>query len=151
MIEQDIAIAMPLEEKLLSPLYHWGQRFDWGHVKRIHLVHVVKKNVTPFEFGLVELPDEATYESMRPTLETFLRTEAQKILPDTFRGEISLHLSRHAYPEEEMVEILQHLNATMVVVATQGKHGLEGFFHNSFTDHLVRFAPCDVYVVRPEK
>lgn len=151
MVPQELAIALPLEEKLLSPLYSWGQRFDWSHVKRVHLIHVVKKSITPFEFGLVELPDEKTYESMRPTLETFLHNEGKKIIPPDFQGEISFHISRDANPEEEMVDILKHINASCVVVATQGKHGFEGLFHNSFTDHLVRFAPCDLYVVRPVK
>lgn len=151
MIPQELAIALPMEEKLLGPLYSWGQRYDWSHVKRVHLVHVVKKSITPFEFGLVEIPDSKTYETMRSTLETFLRNEGKKIIPADFRGEVSVHLSLDTNAEEEMVNILRHINASVVVVATQGKHGFEGLFHNSFTDHLVRFAPCDVYVVRPVK
>jgi nucleotide-binding universal stress UspA family protein len=148
---EEIALAMPIEEKLLHPLYDWGAKMDWRNLKHVHLVHVVKRSIAPFEFGVVEIPDEKTYETMKTTLQKYLRDEAKKIFSNDFKGEVSVHLSIHSHPEDEMVNILKHINSRLVVVATEGKHGLEGFFHNSFTDHLVRFAPCDVYVVRPVK
>lgn len=146
---KNIVIAVPLEENLLSPLYSWGQRFDWGHVEEVHLLHVVKKNLTPLEFGLIEMPDEKTFQQMIPTLERFLMHEAAKILPASYRGEIKSIITRDFNPEEETIHTLKKLQPSLVVVATQGKHGFEGLFHSSFTDHMVRFAPCDVYVVRP--
>lgn len=150
MSHQRIAIALPVEEKLLHPLHTWGQRFDWSHVKDVHLIHIVKKNVTPLEFGLVEMPDERTYQEMVPTLQRYLREEAQKIIPSAFRGEVHFHLTRDFSPEEEMISTLKKLRCSLVVVSTRGKHGFDGLFHSSFTDQMVKFAPCDVYVVRPE-
>ncbi len=150
MSHQKIAIALPVEEKLLHPLHTWGQRFDWSHVREVHMVHVVKKNITPLEFGLVEMPDEKTYQEMIPTLEKYLRDEAQKIIPSQFQGEVYFHLTRDFSPEEEMISMLKKLEVSLVVVSTRGKHGFEGLFHSSFTDQMVKFAPCDVYVVRPE-
>jgi nucleotide-binding universal stress UspA family protein len=150
MSHQKIAIALPVEEKLLNPLHTWGQRFDWSHIKEVHMIHVVKKNITPLEFGLVEMPDENTYREMIPTLEKYLREEAQKIIPSDYRGEVYFHLNRDFSPEEEMIATLKKLGTTLVVVSTRGKHGFEGLFHSSFTDQMVKFAPCDVYVVRPE-
>jgi nucleotide-binding universal stress UspA family protein len=146
---KNIVIAIPLEENLLTPLYSWGQRFSWQQVEAVTLLHVVKKNITPLEFGLVEMPDEKTYREMVPTLERFLQEEARKILGSKFQGKINYLLSRDYNPEEETIEALKKIKPDLVVVATQGKHGFEGLFHSSFTDHMVRFAPCDVYVVRP--
>ncbi len=150
MPQQRIAIAVPLEESLLQPLYSWGGRFDWSHVREVHLVHVVKKNITPLEFGLVEMPDENTYQEMAPTLEKYLRDEAQKIIPDKYRGEVFFHLTRDFSPEEEMIGVLKKTNVDLLVVSTRGKHGFEGLFHSSFTDKMVKYSPCDVYVVRPQ-
>jgi nucleotide-binding universal stress UspA family protein len=147
---QRIAIAVPLEETLLHPLYSWGRRFDWSHVKEVHLVHVVKKNITPLEFGLVEMPDENTYQEMVPTLEKYLRDEAQKIIPEKYHGEVYFHLTRDFSPEEEMIGVLKKTKVDLLVLSTRGKHGFEGLFHSSFTDKMVKYSPCDVYVVRPE-
>jgi nucleotide-binding universal stress UspA family protein len=150
MPQQRIAIAVPLEEDLLHPLYSWGGRFDWSHVLEVHLVHVVKKNITPLEFGLVEMPDENTYQEMVPTLEKYLRDEAQKIIPEKYRGEVYFHLTRDFSPEEEMIEVLKKTKVDLLVVSTRGKHGFDGLFHSSFTDKMIKYSPCDVYVVRPK-
>ena len=139
MSHQKIAIALPIEEKLLQPFYKWSDRFDWSHINVVHFIHVVKKNITPLEFGLVEMPDEK-----------FLRDEAQKIMPATYKGEVQFHLTRDFSPEEQMIDLLKKIKADLVVVSTRGKHGFSGLFHSSFTDQMVKFAPCDVYVVRPE-
>lgn len=146
---QKIVIALPLEESLLGPLHDWGKKFDFTHVESIHFVHVVKKNITPLEFGLVESPDDITYQDMVPTLDKFLKDEARRILPVDFKGKVEFLVTKDFNPEEEIIDILKNVNATLIVVATRGKHGLEGFFHSSFTEYMVKWAPCDVFVVRP--
>lgn len=150
MRSQRIVVALPLEESLLTPLYEWGRKFDFSHVESVHFLHIVKKNITPLEFGLIETPDEETFHDMVPALEKFLRDEARKIIPSDFQGQTSFQLTRDFHPEEEVIDILKERRATLVVVATRGKHGFEGLFHSSFTDYMVKFAPCDVFVVRPE-
>jgi nucleotide-binding universal stress UspA family protein len=147
---QQIVIALPLEESLLNPLHEWGKKFDFSHVDNITFVHVVKKNITPLEFGLIETPDDITYQDMVPTLDNFLHEEAKKIIPPDFRGDVRFEITKDFHPEEEVIDILKRLKATLIVVATRGKHGFEGLFHSSFTDYMVKFAPCDVFVVRPE-
>lgn len=151
MRSQRIVIALPIEEELLEPLHEWGRRFDFTHVESIHFVHIVKQNITPLEFGLVESPDNGTYAEMVPTLNKFAKDEARKIIPDTFKGPVEFHITKDFHPEEEIIDILKNLKATLVIVATRGKHGFEGLFHSSFTDYMVKFAPCDVFVVRPER
>lgn len=147
---QRIVIALPLEESLLGPLHDWGKKFDFSHVESVTFVHIVKKNITPLEFGLIESPDESTYQDMVPALDSFLKDEARKILPEDYRGTVSFEITKDFHPEEELIDLLKKFKATLIVVATRGKHGLDGFFHSSFTDYMIKFAPCDVFVVRPE-
>lgn len=149
MIRQKILVALPIEEELLQPLHDWGKRFDWSHVDEVHFTHVVKKNITPLEFGLMEMPDDGTYNEMKPTLEKFLKEEASKILPPEFKGKIQFHLDSNFNPAEDVIQTIKASKSNLVVVSTRGKHGFDGLFHSSFTDHMVKFAPCDVFVVRP--
>lgn len=146
---QRIVVALPLEEELVRPLYEWGKNFDFSHVESVHFIHVVKKNITPLEFGLIETPDEGTFQDMVPTLEKFVQAEAKKILPEDFKGQVSMQLTKDFDPQEEVIDILKDRLATLIVVATRGKHGLDGLFHSSFTDYMIKYAPCDVFVVRP--
>lgn len=146
---ENIIVAMPLEEELLNPLYDWGKRFDWSEVQSVHFVHIVKKNITPLEFGLMEMPDENAYQEMVPTIEKFLKDEARKFVPPNLLNKASFHVSADFHPEDKIVEFINFLKADLIVVATRGRHGFNGLFHSSFTDHMVKFAPCDVFVVRP--
>jgi nucleotide-binding universal stress UspA family protein len=145
---KNILIAMPIEEELLLPLHEWGKNFEWKDVQEIHLVHIIKKTITPLEFGLVEMPDERTFKSMIPTLNNFLKDQGKKIVSPSFQGDIHYHLKLDFKPLDVIIDLIKKLDSSMVVVSTKGKHGIEGFFHSSFTEHLIRFAPCDVLVVR---
>jgi nucleotide-binding universal stress UspA family protein len=144
---QKILITLSTEESLLPSLHHWGERFDWSHVGEVHFLHIVKKNVSPLEYGLIETPDEDSFEEMKPNLERYLKTEAQKIIPAEFKPKIVFHVSRDFYPDEETVSLLKKIEADLVVVAIHEKHS---FFQKSFTTHMIKHAPCDVYVVRPQ-
>lgn len=146
---QNIVIALPLDENMLTPFYQWGQKFDFSHVQNIHVVHVVKKNVTPLEFGLIETPDDGTYREMVPTLEKFLRDEAQKIIPADFTGEINYLVTKDFNPEEEVIDYLKKIGASLLVVSTRSLHGINRWFNTSFMEYMVKHAPCDVFVVRP--
>ncbi len=148
---QKIVIAVPLEEELLKPLYEWGKKFDFSHVESIHFLHVVKKNIMPLEFGLIESPDDLTFHQIHPTLEKFLQDESHKIVPSDYKGKIDYKVALDFHPEDDFIEILKKIGATLLVVSTRGRHGLSGLFHSSFTDYMVKFAPCDVFVVRPSQ
>jgi nucleotide-binding universal stress UspA family protein len=145
-----IAVALPLEDKLLKPLYHWGEKYDWSEITEVDFIHVVKKNLTPIEFGIIEMPDEKTFREMVPTLEQHLKSEAQKIVPKNFKGKINFHVSKEFSPEDGIIHSLKEFKTELLVLSTRGKHGFQGIFHSSFADKMMKYAPCDVYVVRPE-
>lgn len=151
MKESILAIAIPLEEELLKPLHHWGENFDWSHVTTVHFLHIVKKVVMPLEFAIAENPTLEVFEEMKPTLLKFLEEQKAKIIPAEFKGNALLHVDCSFDPEETMVSKLKEIHASVVVVSTHGRKGFDGLFHSSFTDHMIKFSPCDVYVVRPRK
>lgn len=149
MQSQNIVVAVPFEDKLLAPLHHWGMNFDFTHVDSIEFVHVVKQNITPLEFGLMESPDDSTFRDMKPSIEKFLMDESKKILPPDFKGKISYIVTKNYHPEEEVINLIKRDKGSLLVLATRGKHGFDGLFHSSFADYMIKFAPCDVYIVRP--
>ncbi len=150
MTTKKIAITLPLEENTLGPLHTWGEEFDWSEIAEVHFLHVVKKQVTSLEFGVIENPDEKTYQQMVPALEQHMRSEAMKILPRKFTGQVFYHLTKQFSVEEEVISLIKKLGLSLIVVSTRGIHGLKGLFHTSFAEKMIKFAPCDVYIVRPK-
>ena len=147
MSAKKILIALSIEEKLLPAIHSWGKKFDWSSVSEVHFLHIVKKNISPLEYGLIETPDDETFEEMKPSLENYMKEEAKKIIPKSFHPHVYYHIVSDFYPDEETIELLKKIEADLVVVTTHEKHGL---FHRSFTRHMIKTAPCDVYVIRPE-
>lgn len=146
----NLALALSLDNKLLSPLYDWGKYFSWSNVKEVHIFHIIKKNVTPLEFGLVEMPDEKTLKSMIPTIEQFLKDEASKIIPKDCHAEPHYHVWGDFNPKEKAVDFLHQQEINLLVCSTRGIHGPRAIFQSSFADYMIKFAPCDVYIVRPK-
>lgn len=146
-----IAVALPLDDKNLAPLHALESRFDWSHVQEVHFIHIVKRSIAPYEFGMVEVPDEEGFNEMKPTLEDHLKREAHRILPPDFKGQIFYHLKRDFNPEEEMNELLRSLDISLLIVATAGHRGWQALFHDSFSKTMLNSAPCDVYIARPEQ
>lgn len=147
-MNQHIMIAIPTEDELLAPFYGWAKRFDWNSVGQIDLVHIVKINITPLEFGLVEVPTSDSFIDMLPTLENFLKDEGAKIIPPHLLDKTSYLIESHYYPEDRIIELSKERSADLVIVSTIERTGLESFFHHSFSEHLIKNANCDIFVVK---
>lgn len=145
---QNIMIALPTEQELIDPFYDWAKRFDWEQVSHIDLVHIVKINISPLEFGLVEIPTHEAFLDMMPTLEDFLKSEARKIVPAHLLDKVSYLLESHYYPEDRIIELSKERGAGLVVVSTIQRQGLNSFFHHSFSEYLIKNGQCDVFVVK---
>lgn len=147
-MNQHIMMAIPTEDDLLTPFYEWSKRFDWSNVGQVDLVHIVKINITPLEFGLVEVPTTNSFIEMLPTLENFLKDEGAKIIPAHLRDRTSYLIESHYYPEDRIIELSKARGVDLVIVSTIERHGLDGFFHHSFSEHLIKNAQCDIFVVK---
>lgn len=51
-------------------------------------------------------------------------------------------------PRNEILRAAERTKADLIVMATQGRRGLERWFMGSTAEHTVRYAPCPVLVVR---
>ena len=51
---------------------------------------------------------------------------------------------------EEIIRVAAEEHADMIVMATQGRTGLERFMLGSVADRVVRRAPCPVLTVRAD-
>lgn len=51
-------------------------------------------------------------------------------------------------PAEAIVDAAQAEGASLIVLGTHGRHGVERSLFGSVSDHVIRHAPCPVVVVR---
>jgi len=114
---------------------------------KVHLVHCFEIQVYTSDFSPYIYPTEDKY----PEIEA----ATLKIL-DSLQGRLGLEgkVEKKCFfsqsPKQRLKEYLEESKADLCVVATRGKHGIQGLFSSSFAEHLVKYSPCDLHIKRPK-
>lgn len=115
----------------------------------IHIITVIEKQIYTVDFAPYIYPIETQYPSIEASALDLLKTLGQSLGVEEKNIFCKCFIE---YDREKTVkDYLDKVKADLVIVATRGKHGVEGFFSSSFTDYLCKFSPCDVLVMRPRK
>lgn len=114
-----------------------------------HLVHIYVKEIYNVDLAPWSIPlPEQEEEIENNVLDTLRRlADDLNLNSENVKNRCFFAFSR----EQKIKEYLIEQNAEMVVVATRGRHGIEGFFYSSLADYLCKYSPCDVLVLRPKK
>ncbi len=147
-MKKKIVVAMPIETEMLETIQKWAEKEDFTHADLV-FTHYVRQEYSGYEMTVVSYPDEKIFAEMKPVLTNHFQALCSKMLKPgvSFKVEVLLSPS----PADSMVKNLSNHKADMIVVATRGKTGLAGFFGSSFADHMTKFSPCDLLVLRPRR
>jgi nucleotide-binding universal stress UspA family protein len=112
------------------------------HQSSIVLLHVVPTNFALGEYGGI---DYASLEaSMITSSEEQIAKMAREVATDV---PVQTHVAVGS-PAGEIIQFAKNLPADVVVISTHGRTGLQHVFLGSVVEHVVRRAPCPVFVVR---
>lgn len=114
----------------------------------IHLLHVFEVHMYNADLVPVIFPSEVQYPDIEASATGILQNLAKEMNLKIEPSNIKCFFSHSR--EEKIISYLNEVKADLVIVATRGKHGLEGFFNSSLADFLSKYSPCDVLVVRPK-
>jgi nucleotide-binding universal stress UspA family protein len=109
-------------------------------------LHVVQVNYAYGELGAIDFS----------ALEREMRSGAQKelaALADSLRAsglEVET-LLREGSPVRLIAEVARELRSDLLVISTHGYTGLKHVLMGSIAEHVVRYAPCPVLVVRQQE
>lgn len=145
---KNIVLCVDLREESVKTLKSVAQKIDLKNAY-VHLVHAFEIQTGVMEFATFVYPTEEQYPEIEKSVMDVLSTLQKELgLSDT-------QTEKHCYfshsKEVAIKDYLDTKKADMVVLATRGKHGLEGFFASSLADYLCKYSPCDVFVLRPTK
>ena len=105
------------------------------------IVHVVARDDGWLEIGREEFRD--LDKSLQEQAAHELRAIANN-LPHAVKATLQVRIGR---PAEEIAAAASETNADLIVLSTQGRTGLDRYFVGSVAEHLVRLAPCPVYLM----
>jgi nucleotide-binding universal stress UspA family protein len=144
---KSIVVCADLNEGSLERLKTLHQDLDLKHAN-IHIVHVFEIQYYMSEFTPYVFPTEDQYAAMEKSTLTILNKLGTDLGISADRLHAKCFFSRSR--EDKILEYLKSSKADLAVVATRGKHGVEGLLTTSLTDFLCKYSPCDLLVIRPK-
>ena len=83
-------------------------------------------------------------------LESAVHARLDELVETTFEGveNVKTALVRSDAPAEAIVKLAEELYASMIVMSSQGRSGIERFLLGSVTERVIRRAGCPVWVAR---
>ena len=145
---KNYVLCATLEEDCLKVLKTLKSDIDLKHAT-IHLVTVVEIQIYNSELSPVVYPTELQFADIEKSVTKRLLDLQHALGLEDHRTVIKCFFEFNR--EKKILSYLKEVKADLVVTATRGKHGIEGFFSSSFTDYLTKFSPCDILVMRPKK
>jgi len=114
--------------------------------KNVYFIHIYNQKMQEF------LPDSAMandFSKIRIFVESKMNEIKNFLLADLPTND-SGHIECFFDPNMKIkaCEFLAEVKADLVVVAGSGHHRAEGVFSESYSEYLLRHAPCDVYVLK---
>ncbi len=145
---KNIVICADLNENSLETIKALQHDIDFKGAT-IHFIHAFEIHMYNADIVPVIFPTEAQY----PEIEKSTLGILEKLAQDSGakKDQVQLKCFFTHSREQKINSYLKEVNADLVVVATRGKHGIEGFFSSSLADFLCKYSPCDVLVMRPKK
>ncbi len=117
---------------------------------RVHIVHCFEIQVYTNEFSPYIYPTEDKYPELTDAAKGILQNVEDELKKSHPNNEYVKEVYFSQSPKQKIKEYLADINADLVVVATRGKHGIEGLFTSSFAEFLVKYSPCDIHILRPK-
>lgn len=143
-----IVVAMPLDETLQKNILEDIDKIDWLHQDcEIDFVHIFKQENYPYMLPPTIYPDLNQKEEITKTINEIFMGLTRDL---DFKSK-TFHVAYDESPKEGMVDYLTKANADVVISMTKEKHGLKHYFSSTFTEYLIKHAPCDVLVLRHQK
>lgn len=106
-------------------------------------LHVIQVNYAYGEFGAIDFS----------SLEREMRSGAEKELAGLLGAATAAGLQAHTVvregsPPKIIAEVAKEVRSDLLVISTHGYTGLKHVLMGSIAEHVVRYAPCPVLVVR---
>lgn len=149
MAKERILLCVSNDQELINHLKRIT-KFGLLNNKEVHLLNVFKQEIYTNEFAPYSWPTEDKFGEIKATVETVLSNLAEELKPHAKDSEFKTKCILNYSPKKVILDYIKENKISLVAVATKGKHGIEGLFSGSTTEFLVKYSPCDIFVIRPD-
>ncbi len=124
------------------------EKYDWSKVSELHLVHGFKTQTYVDTFTYSTYPLESEYGPIEKSVKELLDSLGEKLTVGAKDLNIRSTCLIGTSPKELIRQYAMDYRIDEMIVSTRGTHGVESLFTSSFAEFMVRFAPCDLKIIR---
>ncbi|MCM3587875.1 universal stress protein [Mesobacillus maritimus] len=128
----------------------------WAFKKAIEIAK--RNNAKLFLTHVIDLRTFATVEAYDRTISERAKEFAEELLENYKQQALEAGVKEVTYdidygsPKVKIAkDIAKRFNVDLIVCGATGMNAVERFFIGSVSEHIVRYAPCDVMIIRTEK
>lgn len=139
-----VVVCVPMDKQNQDAIINRLGRIEWLKDASLTLVHVFKEENYPYMVPPTIYPTQEQKVEIKNTITDIFNNLLQDVNAKEKKSECVFHPN----PKEGMIDYLKANQPDIVVSYTKEKHGLRDYFHSSFTEYLIKHAPCDVLTIR---
>lgn len=140
-------ICVSFEEEELKSLEEKLQEIDLNLFSRIHWVHVFHEVQYSYVIEAYHYPLEEHKPDIEKNFIIMLQGLADRV-DAKLKDKTQVKCLFATSPRQRMVDYLAEVRADYALVLTPEKSGLDGLFGGSFSEYLLKHAPCHVLALR---
>lgn len=143
-----IMVCIDLNNESLEVYKKQNNNIGWGHFDEIHLVHSFQRQIYTDNFCLTSYPSDDQFNDIEKSIVDTLEKISSEIIPDKFKGKTICKCLLSNLQKKSLVDYATENDIAQMLIATRGKHGIEGIFSSSLAEYMVRHAPCGLKIIR---
>ncbi|MFT6068985.1 MAG: nucleotide-binding universal stress UspA family protein [Bacteriovoracaceae bacterium] len=146
-----ILVAVDLNDDSMKLIKRSLKKRNWSDVEEVHLVHGFQLQVYADNFLFAAYPMEDQYDQVKKSVSGLFGELVSGAFKDGNKPKVIKECLITTGPTQAIVDYATENSIDEMIIGTRGKHGFEGLFSSSFAEHMVRHAPCDLFICRAKE
>lgn len=142
-----IVIAIPMDESLQEVFHDYLKENPFAPEDEIHFVHIFREEHLNYIMPPVSYPIPGDKPIIEKEILGIMKSLVERAELNNVKT-LEYRCLFNESPKDMMISYLKNLNADLVISTTRGKKGFTSLFASSFSEHLLKWAPCRLLVLR---
>lgn len=143
-----LGICVDLNETSINQIKRKLAEMSFDGVEEIHLIHAFQKQVYVDNFFFTQFPFQDQLEEVKNSVIGVLTSLEDTIEEKPTDLKIIKECLIADLPKNDIAQYVKDNKLDQLIIATRGKHGVEGFFSSSFAEYMVRHVEAELLIVR---
>jgi nucleotide-binding universal stress UspA family protein len=147
-MKKSIMVCVDLNDNSLNLFKEDLKTWDLQAVKEVHFVHGFQSQHYADAFYFNIYPPENDYGDIEKSVQEVLKPLEDIVKEANSEIQVVRKCIIVISPKGSLCDYAKDKNIDSMVIGTRVKHGIAGLFSSSFTEYMVRHAPCELRIIR---